>query len=132
MEKIRYLNVDCVLTSNEPLVQVTSFLNNDILLVWEESFNNLYSVGFETKLINTQTPEEDIFKLLSLLESLPPSLSKLVQNCNEKIFDIGFESGSATDVLDSKLDNDLIVSIAKLGFSINIRIYPLNNQSSAT
>ena len=129
---MRYLNVDCVLTSKESLTKVISFLNNNILLLWEQSINNTYSVGFETKLINTHTPEEDILKLLSLLESLPPSLSKLIQNCNEKIFDIGFEMGDTLDVFDSKLDAVLVAAIAKLGFSINIRIYPLFNTSGTT
>jgi hypothetical protein len=125
MEKTRYLTVDCILTSKEPLTDLVSFLQNDILLLWEESVNNLYSVGFETKLTNTQTPEEDIVQLLSLLGSLPPSLSTLVQNCNERIFDIGFESGNSSDAIDSKLSAGLIVAVARLGFAINIRIYPL-------
>jgi hypothetical protein len=132
MEKIRYLNVDCVLKSKEPLAQVISFLNNEIFLLWDESVNNIYSVGFETKLIDTQTPEEDILKLLSLLESLPSSLSKSVENCNERIFDIGFENGNSMDIFDFKLDAVVVAAIAKLGFTINIRIYPLFNPSGTT
>lgn len=125
MEKIRYLNVDCILTSEEQLSELVTFLNNEVTLLWNESSNGAYSVGFETKLINTQNPEEDISKFLSILKALPSHLAKLVQNCSEKTFDVGFESGNTAEALDSKIDAIVIADVAKLGFAINIRIYPL-------
>ena len=85
--------MDCILRSKHSLTELLSYLDNEIFILWNDSDTDISSIGFETKLLNTKSPEEDISKFLSLFESLPPALSKLLKTCDEKILDIGFESG---------------------------------------
>lgn len=119
-----YLNVDCILQSNQSLADIVSYLLNDIFILWNESNDEGYSIGLETKLINTKAPQTDIAKFLDLFESLPTTLLILLKNCNKKIFDIGFESGTQGVQLDTLIDTPTIIRLSQLGFSIGIRIYP--------
>ncbi len=122
-----YLNVDCILQSNQSLADIISYLQDDIFILWNESNDKGNSVGLETKLIDTKTPQADISKFLDLFESLPATLAIILKNCNEKIFDIGFESGTQLDTL---IDSSTVIRLSQLGFSIGIRIYPPYDRSA--
>lgn len=78
-------------------------------------------------LTDSKEPEEDINELLRLFDSLPPELSDTLNNCYEKIIDIGFESGNSDQPLDVRISSEEIQRLSGLGFSINIRIYPIMN-----
>ena len=121
---IRYLNVDCILRSDYSLTAVMDFLRPQIYVLWEETNSDSSSVGIETNLMNSKNPEEDILEFVKLFESLSPYLRQLINGCNEKIFDIGFEGGNSGQVLDVTLRPSTIQKIHELGFSVHIRIYP--------
>ena len=90
----RYLNVDCVFRADYSLSGAIDFLRPQIFVLWEEISSDRSSVGIETNLMNSQNPEEDILEFVKLFESLSPHSRQLINNCNEKIFDIGFEGGA--------------------------------------
>ena len=126
----RYLNVDCILRSGDNLIDLISFLKDDVFILWEEFPRDGSFVGFETNLINTNEPEEDIVEFLRLFDSLPSTLMRLLTGCYEKVFDIGFESGNTGDPLNLSINSDLINRVSKLGFSLNIRVYPIDSENT--
>ena len=128
----RYLNVDCILRSKHSLTELLSYLDNEIFILWNDSDTDINSIGFETKLLNTKSPEEDISKFLSLFESLPPALSKLLKTCDEKILDIGFESGDQGAPMEACLDSLMLARISSLGFNVGMRIYPQGPDSEVS
>lgn len=126
----RYLNVDCILRSDHSLENLINFLKNDVFVLWDELSEDGNNVGFETNLINTSGPEEDISEFLRLFDSLPLSLLQLLNDCREKIFDIGFESGTFGDPVNAHLSTAVMSKLCQLGFSVGIRIYPISNAGS--
>lgn len=124
MTTARYLNVDCILRSDGDLSRLVSTLKEDVFVLWNEPSNDGSYVGLETNLVNTNGPDEDISEFIRLFELR--SLHNELNLCQEKIFDIGFESGDIGDPIDVKLDNELIRRISELGFSLKIRVYPVN------
>ena len=123
MNEIRYLNVDCILRSETSLSGLLEALKDDIFTLWNEPLNHGSFVGFETNLVNTAGPDEDIAEFLRLFEA--NSLIPLLNECQEKVFDIGFESGDVGDPLDFIIDSKNLKKITDLGFTIKMRIYPL-------
>lgn len=127
--EVRYLNVDCILRSNGDLTELLSFFEKDIFLLWKELSSKTGSfVGFETNLVNSKSPEEDILEFFKLFDSLPSALKSELTNCEEKIFDVGFESGDLGDPLNINLSSEIINKISDIGFSIKIRVYPLEEK----
>lgn len=121
----RYLNVDCILRSNEDLTPLVKCIEPKVLFLWREFSDSTSFIGFETTLINTRGPDEDILELFRLFDSLPEPVIKLLNNSHEKVLDIGFESGNSGDPTNVCLSADVIARIYNYGFSINIRVYPL-------
>lgn len=123
MNAARYLNVDCILRSEKSLAKSLSSLKDDVFILWDESLNGGSFIGLETNLVDTSGPEEDIAEFLRLFDS--PSLLEALSKCQEKTFDIGFESGDSGDLVDVIISSDIVNKISELGFSIKIRIYPV-------
>jgi len=69
--------------------------------------------------------KKDIRKFLDLFESLPTTLLIRLKSCEEKVFDIGFESGTGQVHLDNLIDAEIITRVSQLSFSLGIRIYPV-------
>lgn len=124
MNEARYLNVDCVLRSNETLSALVSTLEDDVFMLWNESSNDGSFVGFETNLVDTSGPEEDICEFLRIFES--HSLGQNLAKCQERVFDIGFESGDFGGPVDVIISPNTVKRICDLGFSIKIRVYPIS------
>lgn len=124
MNEARYLNVDCVLRSNETLSALVSILENDVFMLWNESSNDGGFVCFETNLVDTSGPEEDICEFLRIFES--HSLEQSLAKCQERIFDIGFESGDFGGPVDVVISHDTVKRICDLGFYVKIRVYPIS------
>ncbi|MCP3670480.1 MAG: hypothetical protein GY814_08595, partial [Gammaproteobacteria bacterium] len=116
MNAARYLNVDCVLHSEKSLAKSLSSLKDDVFILWDESLNGGSFIGLETNLVDTSGPEEDIAEFLRLFDS--PSLLEALSKCQEKTFDIGFESGDSGDLVDVIISSDIVNKISELGFSI--------------
>ena len=123
MNVARYLNVDCILRSEKDLSGLLSSLKDSIFMLWDAPFNDGNFVGFETNLVDTSGPEEDIAEFLKLFDT--PSALEALSKCHEKAFDIGFESGDSSDPVDVIISSDIVSKISQLGFSIKIRVYPI-------
>ncbi len=123
MSSVRYLNVDCILRSENSLSDFLSLLEDDIFILWNEPNKNGSFVGFETNLVNTNGPGEEISEFKRLFET--PFLLEAINKCQERVFDIGFESGDVGNPVDVAINPEMINRISQLGFSIKIRVYPV-------
>lgn len=128
----RYLNVDCVLGSEEPLGALIDHVKPDVFLLWSNLSSPMETAGFETKLANTKGPGEDIAEFLRIFEALPPDLKQMLIRCTEKRMDVGFESGESGDPINVPLTAALLERLAELGFELSIRIYPADCDESET
>lgn len=126
----RYLNVDFVIKSDSDLTAFAEFFEGKVFFLWKELTKNQSSLGFETNLVNTSGPEEDIAELLNLLDSMPTDLLSLWTNIKEKIMDIGYECGSMAVPLESFLSSITVRRLARWGYAINIRLYPSADRPS--
>lgn len=120
----RYLNVDLLIKSDSNLTALAEFFEDKAFFLWKELNDSQSSLGLETNLVNTSSPEEDISEFLNLIESMPPELLSLWTNSKEKIMDIGYQFGTMTMPIDSFLSSKTVQRLAQLGCAINIRIYP--------
>lgn len=128
----RYLNVDCILGSQEALGALLDALKPDVFLLWSDLSGPRQSAGFETKLQATKGPQEDIAEFLRILEALPIDLREMLARCHEKRMDIGFESGQSGDPLNVSIPGKLLHRLTSLGFELSIRIYPSTPDESTT
>jgi hypothetical protein len=121
----RYLTTDCLLVWDDDLSEFIAFFGDKVFVLWNESSASGSKVGLETRLScvsETSGPQQDIQEFASLFGTLPEALFRLLKNCREKVFDIGFDSGTGKH-LDARLDAGTVETVHALGFSINIRIY---------
>lgn len=120
----RYLNVDLLIESDSDLSALLKYWEGHIVVLWNEMEGNLNTIGIEADRFDSCGPEEDILKLLNLIETLPPYLQHLWAECRKKVMDIGFECGTTHETLDSTISTETVQKIALSGCAINIRIYP--------
>ncbi len=120
----RYLTVDLIIKADSDLTVLAEFLEDKVFFLWKELGSNQSSLGFETNLVNTVGPEEDISELLNVLDSMPSDLLRLLASSKEKIMDIGYECGSMAQPINSLISSKILQKMAQLGFAINIRLYP--------
>ena len=121
----RYLNVDFLVEAAFDLSSVVKALREDVTLLWDESSEQSSSFGIESKLINTDTPQDDILELIRVLENLPSKQKQLLRDSHKKVFDIAFECGTLGKPIDAELSLVSVQRIAELGCHINIKLYPL-------
>lgn len=120
----QYLNVDCIMKSRFILDDLITSLGKDVFVVWSSYEDMEHAICLETNLLRTEHPAEDIAEFLRLFSELPIEKLQCLNNCHEKRFDIGFESDTEGEALDTTIESGLIGRIHNLGFSISIRIYP--------
>ena len=107
--------------SDEDLSSFVSAIKEDVFILWDECSSNGSFIGFETNLVGTNGPDEDIEEILRIFSI---SNDEVLDTCKEKVLDIGFEGGDIGDPVDVSLSNILLLKLAEIGFSINLRVYP--------
>ncbi len=125
--EISFLNVDFVIDLSENLQPLFNELAENVSVMfngeWENDLNRL---SFCIKDSYEKNADKIISELCFLIENLPFE-SKLIWNkCHSKKFDIGFESGSI-ERLETEIRAKTVERIAKLGASILVTIYPMND-----
>ncbi len=72
----------------------------------------------------TESPEEDIIEILYVLENLPDTPKKKLQDSQKKVFDIGFECGALEAPINAELSAKTVQRISQIECLINIKLYP--------
>lgn len=120
------MNTDCIIASQHDLGELLSEIEDRVFVLLHtfEAQKGTY-LEFETNLLDTYSPEQDIVEFLDIFANLTPINRMTLQQSQQKVFDIGFKSvRHANESLDYRLDSQLMRLIADYGFAINIRIYP--------
>ncbi len=120
----RYLTVDFVVEADFDLSPVVEALEEKVFFLWNNTGTESSSFGIEPETGDSESPEEDLNELLGVLEQLPDNIQELLSDSRKKVVDIGFECGTLDEAIDSAIPAELVLRIAKLGCSMNIRLYP--------
>ncbi|MBI4913097.1 MAG: hypothetical protein HY823_10200 [Acidobacteria bacterium] len=123
----RYLNTDLIIRSKTEFKPIIDFLNEKVLFLWNDIIDDKFTIGIESNLLQKNGPEDDINYLLLIFESMPNNLHEIWNKIDEKIIDIGFECEHIKFTMDQEITSKLIQKLGAMGFSMNIRIYPLSS-----
>ena len=127
MNEIAFLNIDLDIESDEDLSPLVSEMSATVSVMRNEWIDSSYCASFETGAAG----ENGITKeYVSLIEGLTAEGQRLWQGCSKREFDIGYESGETPNDFHSILSAESIFSLAKLGSSVAITIYPIRKANT--
>lgn len=127
---IKFLNVDLELKSQQDISLIINELGDNVLILHQENKQDYYSVRLELAQ-DAKNPDITINCFCDLIKNLSEDTRKVWNNCEVKVFDIGYESGIKPNYFISKIQPDTIQRVANLGASINITIYPIYDEHSS-
>ena len=125
---VYYINTDLDLVSQSDLKPFASALEAQSLCTLHvENESNLRWVGrFETNVQYTD-PETNISAMLDVIENLNPAILRDWEDCSAKEFNIGYASGRGPKQIVHRLNAQLLSRIARLGASVGITVYPIQD-----
>ena len=121
MSEIRFLNIDLDIESTRDISLIVQEFSGRLSVMRNEKKEGLYIASFETEYVGEN---EIIEEYVSLIESLSPEAREIWNNCIKKEFDFGYDSGDKPDDFHSKISEKSIKSLAKVGGSVTVTIYP--------
>lgn len=128
----RYIQVDLDLFANFDLANLVAAFGNKICVLHcgegIARFGELrsrYSAVLELNLA-TRPLNETQRRFCTIIEKLPDEAAKQWRKVRRRVFDIGFDSGDLRPQLNIAIDPELIARIAKLGATVAITIYPVD------
>jgi len=123
-QHVKFANVEFEIESSVDSADLFKYLDKDILLSHRAKLENGNEfVSFCLKKA-FRTPDATIDAFCSMIERLPPHERDIWDGCEERRFDIGFESGNAKRALCSKIAKDTVRRVSEISGSIVITIYP--------
>ncbi|MEW6585496.1 MAG: hypothetical protein AB1442_07755 [Nitrospirota bacterium] len=123
MDSIRYLNTDFEISSPTDLTPLAEAFGGDVAVLYNGKWGEHFKAVFEINEFHSNANETIEFFCV-LVENLNEQERLIWDNCFSKIFDIGYESGLSKQSYSSEIRPDVIKSVAKIGASIAITIYP--------
>ena len=128
MSEIRFLNIDLEIESKENFgLLVKEFEKHWVSFHFSEN-EGMYSASFETAELSTKEIMNEYF---NVIDSLSGDMLELLNNCLTRKFDIGFNSGITPRSFSYSIDNEILNKITSIGCTINITIYPMNNNENS-
>lgn len=130
-QDICFANVDLEIKSKEDLQPLINGFGGDVDILFhdwlKDGFNfaslEIHLDKFEPAIYGE--PDETIKAFCSVIENLSDDSREIWNNCAEKIFNIGFESGNTEKCFDANIETETIKRIAEIGANIKITIYPV-------
>ncbi len=134
-QDVQFANVDLELVSVEDLQVLIDNLVENVDVQHHGRLENKNDFA-SLSLRNVETgvdgkPDTPIRAFCSLIEKLPLEPRQIWNNCMERRFDIGFESGNSKKGLNTNLGPETIKRIAGIHGSIAITIYPIPNSGGS-
>ena len=123
---IKFLNVDLDIESKQDISLMLKELGENILILHHEQNENFYFARLEIDR-DVFNADKTINYFCDLIENLSENSRITWGGCISKIFDIGYESGKQQNNFTSKINSRTVKRIAKIGASLNITIYSINN-----
>jgi len=131
MKEIEFLNIDLYIVSKVDISSIVSEFGDNVSVQYNDFIDGFYHASFET---GCTEENEIIRKYVSLINNLSPKAKEIWNKCEKREFDFGYESGEMPNNFHSKISAVSVSSIANVGGSFVITIYPCEmekaNQSS--
>lgn len=134
--EIFFINLDLELYSQENLTLLHDELKDKVLILnnyfREDNQEKYYFLSLESNLDCDNLQSLDAIDKLTLdlcelIAKLSPKSRQLWDNCYQKIFDYGYESGLKPFSFSNQLSANAIKRIALLDGSVKITIYPMKD-----
>ncbi len=122
MSEIVFLNIDLDIESKVDISPIVEEFGDRVSVHRNELYEGQYCASFETGYMKEN---EIIEEYVSLIEKLSPRSKVIWDNCSKREFDFGYESGETPNNFHSKISAKSVNSLAKVGGSIVITIYPI-------
>jgi hypothetical protein len=121
MSKIKFLNIDLDIESQDDISLVVKEFSNRLTVMRNNHDEGIYYASFETG----YTEENEIIKeYVNVIEGLSLEARETWNNCLKREFDFGYESGDRPNDFHSKISAKSIEILAKVGGSVTVTIYP--------
>lgn len=127
MKKIEFLNIDLDIESEEDISLIIEEFGDRVTIHRSELYEGKYYASFSTGFMREN---EIIQEYRSLVEGLTPEAKRVWDSCSKREFDFGYESGETPNNFHSRVSAGSIKSLAKLGGSVAITIYPLKLENT--
>ncbi len=132
-QDICFANVDLEIESKDDLQPLIDAFGENVYVLYHdrlENGNDFASLEVYLDIIEVGIcgeVEKTITAFCELIENLSLDSRNIWDQCREKIFDIGFESGNTENTFNTKIQSETIKRITDIGASIVITIYPVLN-----
>ncbi|HWM28560.1 MAG TPA: hypothetical protein VNQ14_08885, partial [Woeseiaceae bacterium] len=88
-----FINVDLEVWSREDLAAFAAAVEPRSLVLHVGKIRRKFLARIEAKLVRPLTPEQTIWALLKVVESLPPRAGRLWRRAESRVFSVGYEGG---------------------------------------
>lgn len=141
-----FINVDLEVWSREDLAEFAAAVEPRSLVLHVGKVRRTFFASIEAKSVRPLTPEQTIWALLKVVESLPPRAGRLWRHAESRVFNVGYEGGEFVSLLherpvgsgrwyprgpgktagpcETSLSPELLRAVAKVGGTIATTIYP--------
>ena len=129
MLKTKYINTDLDLKAAFDLKPLTDALEalGVLPLHNPQLYEGDWSVTLETEQ-NYEDPEANITAMLDAIDALEGQPLVLWNECNNRVFDIGYKCGGIPYCLRNELSNGALLRIAQAGAELRVTIYGTGDQ----
>ena len=128
--EVHYLNTDLEIESQSDLSQIVEEFGEDVLVLYHGEIRGYQHGSFEIPGGSTDA-DATINYFCTLVEQLPKDAREIWDECCSRMFDIGYESGSAPQTFRSEIRAATIQRVAKIGAGVVITIYPKTRESDS-
>lgn len=133
----RYIQVDLDLHAIFPLQELVAAFGDKVCVLHcgegvkrpgrrSSSYVAVLELNLENRPLN-----ETLRRFCTLIESLPADAAALWKKVRHREFDIGFDSGAKRPAFNVAIAPEIVARIAKLGATIAITIYPVEEPTSS-
>jgi hypothetical protein len=119
-----FLNVDLEIESHHNLQPIVEDFGEAVHNLYCGETQGHYLATFELCGVSGSDPDSIICSFCRLIESFDNEAKKLWESAFTKVFDLGYEGGSAPSSYASEIRVETIEKVALLGASIRVTIYP--------
>lgn len=122
MEETHFITVDLELISYDDLTPLVAEFSKEAIVMRDDKIDGIYYASFE---VEGATCDAVMKNYDRLLQKSTPSVKKLWNTCIKRDFDFGFRAGFQLHSFNMPISHKIVKTIAEIGGSISITIYPV-------
>jgi hypothetical protein len=121
---MRFLNVDLEIESRGDLSLLVEEFGEDVSVLHYGQIRGLNHLRVESGPGSDGDADDIVARLSCLVINLPPEARAVWDACCTRVFDIGYDATGPREAFRSEIRNETIQTIAAIGASIVVTIYP--------